>query len=110
MRPGEVELGHSGEQDEDDDGLPVAHVEILHVIDAGSIAGIGSVRNDLFPSFTAMPRPIAVLIFPDFQLLDAAGPITAFEVARHAAAPPAYGLRVIARAAGIARGVPEILI
>ncbi|HXP04565.1 MAG TPA: GlxA family transcriptional regulator [Stellaceae bacterium] len=45
-------------------------------------------------------RTIAVLIFPDFQLLDAAGPITAFEAAGHATAPPAYRLRVIARAAG----------
>ena len=27
----------------------------------------------------AMPRTVAVLIFPDFQLLDAAGPIAAFE-------------------------------
>ena len=47
-----------------------------------------------------MSRDVAVLIFPDFQLLDAAGPITAFEAARRETAPPAYRLRVIARAAG----------
>lgn len=47
-----------------------------------------------------MTRTVAVLIFPDFQLLDAAGPITAFEVAGREAAPAAYRLRVIARAAG----------
>jgi transcriptional regulator GlxA family with amidase domain len=47
-----------------------------------------------------MPRNVAVLIFPDFQLLDAAGPITAFEAAGHETAPPAYQLRVIARIAG----------
>jgi transcriptional regulator GlxA family with amidase domain len=47
-----------------------------------------------------MPRTVAVLIFPDFQLLDAAGPITAFEAAGHETAPPAYRLRVIARSAG----------
>lgn len=45
-------------------------------------------------------RDIAVLIFPGFQLLDAAGPITTFEEARHETAPPAYQLRVIARTAG----------
>jgi transcriptional regulator GlxA family with amidase domain len=45
-------------------------------------------------------RDIAVLIFPAFQLLDAAGPITTFEEARHETAPPAYQLRVIARSAG----------
>ena len=28
-----------------------------------------------------MPHRIAVLVFPDFQLLDAAGPLAAFEVA-----------------------------
>jgi transcriptional regulator GlxA family with amidase domain len=47
-----------------------------------------------------MVRDIAVLIFPDFQLLDAAGPITAFEEACHETAPPAYRLRVIAHTAG----------
>jgi transcriptional regulator GlxA family with amidase domain len=43
-----------------------------------------------------MPRTIAVLIFPDFQLLDAAGPIAAFEAAGRETTPPAYRLRVIA--------------
>ena len=47
-----------------------------------------------------MTRTIAILIFPDFQLLDAAGPITAFEAGGRESAPPAYRLRVIARAAG----------
>jgi transcriptional regulator GlxA family with amidase domain len=47
-----------------------------------------------------MSRSISILIFPNFQLLDAAGPITVFEAAGHEAAAPAYRLRVIARAAG----------
>ncbi len=47
-----------------------------------------------------MPQTVAVLIFPDFQLLDAAGPITVFEAAGRETAPPAYRLRVIARDAG----------
>jgi transcriptional regulator GlxA family with amidase domain len=47
-----------------------------------------------------MLRSIAVLIFPEFQLLDAAGPITVFEAADRLAATPAYRLRVIACAAG----------
>jgi transcriptional regulator GlxA family with amidase domain len=75
-------------------------VKIFHIIDGDTVAEIGFVRNDLFPSFTAMSRDVAVLIFPDFQLLDAAGPITAFGAARRETAPPAYRLRVIARTAG----------
>src|SRR5580704_8350546 len=47
-----------------------------------------------------MTREIAVLVFPDFQLLDAAGPITAFEAAGREGLSPAYRMRVIARAAG----------
>jgi transcriptional regulator GlxA family with amidase domain len=49
-----------------------------------------------------MPRMVAVLIFPGFQLLDAAGPISVFEVAGREASPPAYQLRLVARAAGSA--------
>lgn len=44
-----------------------------------------------------MPRRIAVLIFPGFQLLDAAGPIAAFEAAG------GYQLRVVAAEAGAVR-------
>jgi transcriptional regulator GlxA family with amidase domain len=47
-----------------------------------------------------MPRTIGLLIFPDFQLLDAAGPLAAFEVASRHAAPSAYRLQVLARTAG----------
>jgi transcriptional regulator GlxA family with amidase domain len=46
-----------------------------------------------------MPRRIAFLIFPGFQLLDAAGPIAAFEIAERLA-PGAYSLRVLAAAPG----------
>jgi transcriptional regulator GlxA family with amidase domain len=47
-----------------------------------------------------MTRTIAVLVFSDFQLLDAAGPITVFEEAWRDTAPPAYRLRLIAQVAG----------
>ena len=40
---------------------------------------------------------VAMLVFPDFQLLDAAGPIAAFEVAGR------YAVRVVAREAGEVR-------
>jgi transcriptional regulator GlxA family with amidase domain len=46
-----------------------------------------------------MTRTVAFLIFEDFQLLDAAGPIAAFEIAARIA-PDAYKLKVIAREAG----------
>jgi transcriptional regulator GlxA family with amidase domain len=47
-----------------------------------------------------MPRNVVVLIFRDFQLLDAAGPIAAFEVAGRETSPPAYRPRVIAGSPG----------
>jgi transcriptional regulator GlxA family with amidase domain len=47
-----------------------------------------------------MTRTIGILIFPDFQLLDAAGPLAAFEVAARQSTPKAYRLRVLARTAG----------
>jgi putative intracellular protease/amidase len=37
-------------------------------------------------------RDIAVQIFPGFELLDAAGPLTAFEEARREVSLPAYRL------------------
>jgi len=58
-----------------------------------------------------MPRHVAILIFPGFQLLDAAGPITAFEASGREMVPAPYCLRVIARTAGpvvSSSGVPLI--
>ena len=49
-----------------------------------------------------MPRRIAFLVYPDFQLLDAAGPISAFEIAGRIR-PGSYELRVIASRAGPVR-------
>jgi transcriptional regulator GlxA family with amidase domain len=46
------------------------------------------------------PRTIGVLIFDDFQLLDAAGPIGAFEMPMRGMNPPPYKLTVIAPNAG----------
>lgn len=48
---------------------------------------------------SAMTRTIGFLIFPDFQLLDAAGPIAAFEIAGRFV-PGAYRLSVLARDGG----------
>jgi len=52
-------------------------------LSGGIILRYPDVRNNAFTSFTAkpMPRRVAFLIFPRFQLLDAAGPISAFEIA-----------------------------
>src|SRR5450631_2951069 len=49
-----------------------------------------------------MTRSIAFLIFPDFQILDAAGPIAAFEIATRYV-EGAYELRVIAADGGLVR-------
>ena len=49
-----------------------------------------------------MPRDIGFLIFPDFQLLDAAGPIAAFEIAGQYG-QGAYALHILALEAGRVR-------
>jgi transcriptional regulator GlxA family with amidase domain len=47
-----------------------------------------------------MTRTIGFLIFPDFQLLDAAGPIAAFDIATGLTTPPAYRPQILAPTAG----------
>jgi len=49
------------------------------------------------------PRTIGVVIFDGFQLLDAAGPISAFEMPMRGLDPPPYDLKVIAPKAGPVR-------
>ncbi|MFT4252755.1 MAG: GlxA family transcriptional regulator [Caulobacter sp.] len=46
-----------------------------------------------------MPRAVGMLVYPGFQLLDAAGPISAFEIAARFD-PGAYGLFLISRDGG----------
>ena len=55
--------------------------------------------NDFIPTFRAMPRRIAFLVFPQFQILDATGPIAAFEIAGRYR-PGTYDLRAVAVRAG----------
>jgi transcriptional regulator GlxA family with amidase domain len=55
---------------------------------------------------TSLPRRIALLVFPDFQALDAAGPLEVFSAASFAwqqatgSETPAYALELVAREAG----------
>lgn len=49
------------------------------------------------------PRDIGFLIFPDFQLLDAAGPMSAFEMPARDLSPPPYRIHVIASESGLVR-------
>jgi transcriptional regulator GlxA family with amidase domain len=53
-------------------------------------------------------RTIGFLVFPEFQLLDATGPIATFEEANGEASSPAYRLCVIACAAGTMRSLSGI--
>jgi transcriptional regulator GlxA family with amidase domain len=46
-----------------------------------------------------MTRKLAIVIFPDFQILDATGPIAAFEIAGRLA-PDAYAMTVMAASGG----------
>jgi transcriptional regulator GlxA family with amidase domain len=57
----------------------------------------GHGSNDVLTPFSAMPHRVAVLVFPDFQLLDAAGPVAAFESAG------SYGVRIVANEPGAVR-------
>lgn len=50
-----------------------------------------------------MTRTLGVLVFPDFQLLDAAGPIAAFEMPTRMLRPPPYELTVLSAAGGPVR-------
>ena len=50
---------------------------------------------------------IGILIFPDFQLLDAAGPISVFEIAARASGKP-LALRVLAMQAGSVRSSSSV--
>ncbi|WP_024880897.1 GlxA family transcriptional regulator [Methylosinus sp. LW3] len=52
---------------------------------------------------------IALLIFEDFQILDAAGPIAAFEIAARIV-PGAYAIRTIAAAPGLVRSSSGVAI
>jgi len=51
------------------------------------------------PRFPPTPKIIAVMLFPGFQILDAAGPIAAFEIASEFV-PGAYRIRTVAAKAG----------
>jgi transcriptional regulator GlxA family with amidase domain len=56
-------------------------------------------RNDIYCTFSAMSYSVGIVVFPGFQLLDATGPIAAFEVANNFV-PDAYRLSVLAPLAG----------
>ncbi|MDQ0475160.1 GlxA family transcriptional regulator [Labrys wisconsinensis] len=47
-----------------------------------------------------MTRGIAFLVFPDFQILDLTGPLSAFDMASRRAAPPAYRPAVLSETGG----------
>ncbi|MGQ0532718.1 MAG: GlxA family transcriptional regulator [Caulobacteraceae bacterium] len=60
------------------------------------------------PRFPPRPRTVLIVVFPGFQIIDAAGPIGAFEIATRFA-PGAYAVRLAASVAGLvpsSSGVP----
>jgi transcriptional regulator GlxA family with amidase domain len=74
----------------------------LQWLTAHSIAAYRVGSNVALPTFSAMTHRVAVLVFPDFQLLDAAGPVAAFEVAT-AYVEGSYRLRTVAAQPGLVR-------
>jgi transcriptional regulator GlxA family with amidase domain len=82
------------------------------LLDGVIVARLGFVRNDLFPTFSAnlcgssvhVHIAIGVLVFPDFQLLDASGPISVFEVAhRLAGTDRGYQVHLLSAEGGLVR-------
>src|SRR3981081_1306730 len=72
-------------------------------LDLLTMALSSKVRNDIFPSFKDIGEiMIGMLVFPDFQLLDAAGPISVFEIAGRFADQP-LPIRVMAVTPGPVR-------
>src|SRR5438552_4570841 len=71
-------------------------------VDAPRVAQLGLGGNAIVPTIPAMTRAIGFLIFPDFQILDAAGPMAAFEIAGRYE-PGAYAIKTIAAVAGPVR-------
>lgn len=63
----------------------------------------------VIPHFRPMSRSIGIFLYPDFQLLDAAGPVTAFEIAGRFA-PDAYRMTVLSIAGGAVRSSSGIAI
>ena len=79
VRAGEVELGDVRIEREHD--RKMALMTLPPRFDAASMPRYAVGVNDIVPTFRAMTRRIAFLVFPQFQILDATGPIAAFEIA-----------------------------
>jgi transcriptional regulator GlxA family with amidase domain len=67
------------------------------LLDELTIDAHGRGENDKVPSFCAMKRHVAFYIFPQFQLLDLTGPLTAFHMTGFVRQPAPYRLSVISR-------------
>jgi transcriptional regulator GlxA family with amidase domain len=58
-----------------------------------------NVLNDDFPTFYAMSRTLLFVLYPQFQLLDVAGPVAAFEAANELA-PGSYQIQLSSQEGG----------
>lgn len=57
-----------------------------------------------------MTRRTGIVVFPDFQILDAAGPISAFELAGRTAGPAAYDLQLLSTDGGSVRSSSGVIV
>jgi transcriptional regulator GlxA family with amidase domain len=55
-----------------------------------------------------MPRDLAIVIYPGFQLLDAAGPIAAFDIANRYFSNGAYRVATLAPEAGLVSSMASV--
>lgn len=60
----------------------------------------GNVSNDNFPTLYAMSQTLLFVLYPNFQLLDVAGPVAAFEAANELA-PGSYQIRLSSQDGGL---------
>uniref|UniRef100_Q47H55 Transcriptional regulator, AraC family with amidase-like domain n=1 Tax=Dechloromonas aromatica (strain RCB) TaxID=159087 RepID=Q47H55_DECAR len=59
-----------------------------------------NVSNDNFPTICAMQKILLFVLYPNFQLLDVAGPVAAFEAANEQA-PGSYQVRLCSQQGGL---------
>lgn len=86
------------------------HAPVLHhatfIWERNWCGPVKSRRKDNDPLLRAMARHIGILLYPDFQLLDAAAPITSFSIAGAWRATPLHLSAPVTRGAGEATDVP----
>jgi transcriptional regulator GlxA family with amidase domain len=65
-----------------------------------SVGVLGNGVKDIYPSNTAMIKNVGFLLYPDYLLLDLAGPMSAFASANRFSSDPLYRMHMVSVAGG----------